>query len=92
VVPRPDKRFSSSRPAMAPSMSRSSGFRRCRGQRSIFTRATSLGGNHSLVEHRASVEGPTTMAPVALLRLSIGLEHFDDLISDLDQGLRVLAC
>ena len=57
----------------------------------VFTRATSLGGNHSLVEHRASVEGPTTMAPVALLRLSIGLEHFDDLISDLDQGLRVLA-
>ncbi len=53
----------------------------------IFTRATSLGGNHSLVEHRASVEGPETMASESLLRLSIGLEHVDDLIADLKQAL-----
>lgn len=53
----------------------------------IFTRATSLGGNHSLVEHRASVEGPATTAPETLLRLSIGLEHVDDLLADLDQAL-----
>jgi cystathionine gamma-synthase len=53
-----------------------------------FTRATSLGGNHSLVEHRASVEGATTIAPESLLRLSIGLEHVDDLIADLAQALR----
>jgi cystathionine gamma-synthase len=56
----------------------------------IFTRATSLGGNHSLVEHRASIEGPATTAPESLLRLSIGLEHVDDLIADVAQALRVL--
>jgi cystathionine gamma-synthase len=54
----------------------------------LFTHATSLGGAHSLIEHRASVEGPTTKSPVNLLRLSIGLEHPDDLIEDLQQGLR----
>ncbi|MES2178928.1 MAG: aminotransferase class I/II-fold pyridoxal phosphate-dependent enzyme [Gemmatimonadota bacterium] len=53
----------------------------------LFTRATSLGGTESLIEHRASVEGPTTKAPVDLLRLSIGLEHPDDLIEDLAQAL-----
>jgi cystathionine gamma-synthase len=54
----------------------------------IFTHATSLGGPHSLIEHRASVEGPTTKSPANLLRLSIGLEHPDDLIEDLEQALR----
>jgi len=53
----------------------------------IFTRATSLGGVESLIEHRASIEGPTTRAPESLLRLSVGLEHPDDLIADLDQAL-----
>jgi cystathionine gamma-synthase len=53
----------------------------------VFTRATSLGGPESLVEHRASVEGPETRAPEGLLRLSIGLEHSDDLIADLSQTL-----
>lgn len=53
----------------------------------LFTRATSLGGPESLVEHRASVEGPKTRAPEGLLRLSIGLEHPDDLVADLEQGL-----
>ncbi len=53
----------------------------------LFTRATSLGGGHSLVEHRASVEGPQTRTPPNLLRLSIGLEHPDDLIADLEQAL-----
>lgn len=52
-----------------------------------FTRATSLGGIESLVEHRASIEGPTTRTPQNLLRLSIGLEHVDDLIADLAQAL-----
>jgi cystathionine gamma-synthase len=56
----------------------------------LFTHATSLGGTHSLIEHRASVEGPTTKSPVNLLRLSIGLEHPDDLIEDLEQALRDL--
>lgn len=53
----------------------------------LFTRATSLGGPESLVEHRASVEGAGTRAPEGLLRLSIGLEHPDDLIADLRQAL-----
>jgi cystathionine gamma-synthase len=53
----------------------------------LFTRATSLGGSESLIEHRASVEGPATRAPENLLRLSIGLEHADDLIEDLDRAL-----
>ena len=53
----------------------------------IFTRATSLGGVESLIEHRASVEGPHTLTPQNLLRLSIGLEHAADLIADLDAAL-----
>jgi cystathionine gamma-synthase len=53
----------------------------------LFTRATSLGGPHSLIEHRASIEGRLTKTPQNLLRLSIGLEHPDDLIADLDQAL-----
>jgi len=53
----------------------------------IFTRATSLGGVESLIEHRASIEGPGTTSPDGLLRCSIGLEHPDDLIEDLDQAL-----
>jgi len=56
----------------------------------LFTHATSLGGTHSLIEHRASVEGPTTKSPANLLRLSIGLEHADDLIEDLNQALKQL--
>lgn len=57
----------------------------------VFTRATSLGGTHSLIEHRASVEGLGTRTPQSLLRLSIGLEHPDDLQADLEQALAVLA-
>lgn len=54
----------------------------------LFTRATSLGGAESLIEHRASVEGAATLAPDNLLRVSVGLEHPDDLIEDLDAGLK----
>jgi cystathionine gamma-synthase len=53
----------------------------------IYIRATSLGGVESLIEHRASIEGPGTTSPEGLLRLSIGLENADDLIEDLDQAL-----
>jgi len=53
----------------------------------IFIRATSLGGVESLIEHRASIEGPGTTSPENLLRLSIGLENAEDLIEDLDQAL-----
>jgi cystathionine gamma-synthase len=53
----------------------------------LLTRATSLGGPETLIEHRASVEGPHTRAPENLLRVSVGLEHADDLIADLEQAL-----
>ncbi len=53
----------------------------------IFTRATSLGGVESLIEHRASIEGPDSLTPDNLLRISVGLEHIDDLIADLSQAL-----
>ncbi|PWU02012.1 MAG: cystathionine gamma-synthase [Terriglobia bacterium] len=56
---------------------------RCR----LFIRATSLGGPHSFIEHRASIEGPKTRTPQNLLRVSIGLEHPDDLMADLNQAL-----
>ena len=53
----------------------------------VFTNATSLGGCESLIEHRASVEGPNPRSPQNLLRISVGLEHVDDLIGDLRQAL-----
>ena len=53
----------------------------------LFTRATSLGGTESLIEHRASIEGPESRTPQNLLRMSIGLEHVDDLIEDLARAL-----
>jgi cystathionine gamma-synthase len=53
----------------------------------LFTRATSLGGVESLIEHRATSEGPGSRTPQELIRLSIGLEHPDDLIADLAQAL-----
>ncbi|WP_213809648.1 PLP-dependent aspartate aminotransferase family protein [Jeotgalicoccus sp. WY2] len=53
----------------------------------IFTQATSLGGTHSYIEHRASVEKELTKAPDTLLRLSVGLENVQDLQEDLEQAL-----
>jgi cystathionine gamma-synthase len=53
----------------------------------LWKRATSLGGTESLIEHRASVEGAGSPVPTDLLRLSVGLEHVDDLIADLEQAL-----
>jgi len=53
----------------------------------LFTRATSLGGVESLIEHRASIEGAASRTPQSLLRVSAGLEHADDLIADLAQAL-----
>jgi cystathionine gamma-synthase len=53
----------------------------------IFTQATSLGGVESLIEHRASVEGPGTKTPQNLIRISVGLENSEDLIEDLNQAL-----
>ena len=55
----------------------------------LFQQATSLGGVESLIEHRRSIEGPDSKTPGNLLRLSVGLEHVDDLWEDLDQALSV---
>jgi cystathionine gamma-synthase len=57
------------------------------GKLRLFTNATSLGGCESLVEHRASVEGPDPVSPQNLLRISVGLEHVDDLIGDFEQAM-----
>jgi cystathionine gamma-synthase len=54
----------------------------------LWKRATSLGGVESLIEHRASIEGPGTPCPPDLLRLSAGIEDPDDLFTDLDEALR----
>lgn len=53
----------------------------------LIRRATSLGGPESLIEHRASIEGPETKTPPGLLRISVGLEEVGDLIADLEQAL-----
>jgi cystathionine gamma-synthase len=53
----------------------------------LWVPATSLGGTESLVEHRFTVEGEGTPTPPDLLRLSVGLEHEDDLHEDLRQAL-----
>ena len=53
----------------------------------VFKRATSLGSVESLAEHRASVEGPGTLCPPDLVRLSVGIEHVDDLVADIRQAL-----
>ena len=57
------------------------------GRTKLFTQATSLGGVESLIEHRATVEGPNTKTPDNLLRVSVGLEHIDDLIADLEEAM-----
>ena len=61
---------------------------RVAGRTRLFARATSLGGVESLIEHRASIEGPGSRAPANLLRLSVGIEEPQDLIEDLAQALK----
>ena len=53
----------------------------------VFTHATSLGGVESLIEHRASSEGPDSTAPGDLLRVSVGLGDVEDLWDDLARAL-----
>ncbi|MEO0576244.1 MAG: PLP-dependent aspartate aminotransferase family protein [Pseudomonadota bacterium] len=60
---------------------------RVSGALNLFSRATSLGGVESLVEHRASIEGPDSPIPANLLRLSVGIERPEDLLADLRQAL-----
>ncbi len=49
---------------------------------------TSLGGVESLIERRRRFEGEPASVPAGLLRLSVGIEHVDDLWDDLAAGLR----
>jgi len=66
------------------------GFERAKavgGGCTVFIQATSLGGTESLIEHRAPVEPEGTTTPPNLLRLSVGLEHPDDLVADLSRVL-----
>jgi len=60
---------------------------RCAARVKLWKRATSLGGVESLIEHRASIEGPGTPVPGDLLRLSTGIEAADELLGDLEQAL-----
>lgn len=60
---------------------------RVAGSLKLITNATSLGGTETLIEHRKSIEGPESVTPDNLLRLSVGLEHADDLIDDLAAAL-----
>lgn len=60
---------------------------RIAGALRLVTNATSLGGPETLIEHRASVEGAHPVSPQDLLRMSVGLEHVDDLLADLAQAL-----
>ncbi len=53
----------------------------------LIAHATSLGGVESLIEHRASVEDPTTSTPENLLRLSVGIENVEDILADLIHAL-----
>lgn len=53
----------------------------------IIKRATSLGGVESTWEHRLSTEGEGSLTPETLIRISVGLEHPDDIIADVSQSL-----
>lgn len=64
--------------------------RRLTASLKVFVPATSLGGVESLAEHRKSVEGPDSIVPGDLIRLSLGIEAVDDLIADLEQALSAL--
>ncbi len=57
------------------------------GALDLIHRATSLGGVESVVEHRQTIEGDSTGIPGNLVRLSVGIEHVDDLIADIGQAL-----
>lgn len=55
-----------------------------------FSNATSLGGVESLIERRAAVEGPQSTTPPNLIRVSVGLEHLDDLLDDFEQAFQLI--
>ncbi|WP_261843828.1 trans-sulfuration enzyme family protein [Aliamphritea ceti] len=53
----------------------------------LIRQAISFGSPDTVIEHRASMEGADSPTPRDLLRVSVGLEHIDDLIADLRQAL-----
>ncbi|MEC8371278.1 MAG: PLP-dependent transferase, partial [Pseudomonadota bacterium] len=53
----------------------------------LFIPATSLRSVESLLEHRATVEGPDSSVPDNLLRISVGIQDVGDLVADLEQAL-----
>lgn len=53
----------------------------------IISHATSLGGVETLIEHRRTAEGAMQISPENLLRISVGIEHADDLLRDFKQAL-----
>ena len=60
----------------------------------LFVLGESLGGVESLIEHpglmtHASAAGSPLEVPADLVRLSVGIETVDDLLSDLDQALAI---
>jgi len=57
------------------------------GKSQLIKRATSLGGVESTWEHRLSTEGEGSETPGNLIRLSVGLEHPDDLLADIEQAI-----
>jgi len=57
------------------------------GRSKLIKRATSLGGVESTWEHRQSSEGEGSVSPDTMIRMSVGLEHPDDLIGDLEMAL-----
>lgn len=58
------------------------------GRSNLIKRATSLGGVESTWEHRQSSEGEGSITPKTLIRISIGLEHVEDILEDLEQALK----
>ena len=60
----------------------------------LFTHAVSLGGVDSLIQHPAALTHrpvpPHARPHAGLVRLSIGLEHVDDLCDDLARALRAI--
>jgi cystathionine gamma-synthase len=66
--------------------------RRLSEETRLFILAESLGGVESLIEvpavmTHASLAGSPAAVPPHLVRLSVGVEHVDDLIADLEQAM-----
>lgn len=63
------------------------GARRFTSRLAWLPRATSLGGVHTLVEHRALVEPDDSPVPRDLIRVSVGIEDKEDVWADIEAGL-----